>query len=259
MSRALLNSQVGSGSGFSVPARLKVCECVIEMIFVAEDIARTQAYATIYALEGLDRPPTQGVGTPEKSVRIGEVRAHVDRATERSDGPGIAGRRETDEAVGEISPWLSLVTRDRAIGCLSDLAKRRVAILPTLDRAPGEANSTQAVSLRVAAVQFNGSVQHVEGVFGARVRVLTVEEKAANKAFPGIQRLWPLPFQTVTLGSIQFRLNAADYVFGNLVLNREDIIERSIVVFRPQSRFGVRLDELPGNPNAVAEPSDAAP
>ena len=60
------------------------------------------------------------------------------------------------------------------------------------------------------------------------------------------------------LCSIDARLNAADHVFGDFVLDGEDVVKRPIVAFRPEVIAGLRLDELPGDPNAVAAPSHAA-
>ena len=60
------------------------------------------------------------------------------------------------------------------------------------------------------------------------------------------------------LSSIDSRLNAADHAFGNFVLDGEDVIKRPIVALCPEVITGLRLDELPGDPYAVAVFSDAA-
>ena len=59
-------------------------------------------------------------------------------------------------------------------------------------------------------------------------------------------------------GRIDLRLNAADHAVGDLVLNREDVVERPIIALRPEVSARLRLDQLSGDPDAVAALPDAA-
>src|SRR3972149_10863116 len=88
--------------------------------------------------------------------------------------------------------------------------------------------------------------------------MLTVEEHAPDKTLPGIQALWRLAFQAVVLRRVDVGLDTADHAAGDLVLDREHVVERPIVALRPQVIAGRRLDELPGDPDPVAALSDAA-
>src|SRR3990172_6203047 len=133
------------------------------------------------------------MGSPKKTVRICEVGARIDGSVERTDCLRITPLRHSDEALRKISPGLPGITRDRAIGPFSGFRKGCIAILPTLKRAPGQADGAPAMGLRVASVQLNSAVEHVESFFGACVRMLTVEEHAADNTLPGIQALWRLP------------------------------------------------------------------
>ncbi len=85
MSGALLNGQLRGSSGLGIPAGLKMSERVIELIFLAEDIARTQSYATINALDGLVRSSAQGMSGPEKTMRVREVGTDINGSAERID------------------------------------------------------------------------------------------------------------------------------------------------------------------------------
>src|SRR3990172_4697031 len=252
MPRTLLNGQLSGRSGLGIPAGLKMGERVIELIFIAKDVAGTQSDATIDGLNRLVRPSAEGMGSPKKTVRIGEVGVRIDGSPERPDCLHITPLRDRDEAMRKISPGFPGIRRDCAIGPFPGFCKGRLAILPALKRAPCKANGAQGMGLRVAGVQLDGAIEHAESLFGACVRMLTVEEHAADKTLPGIQALWWLPFQAVMLCRIDFRLNAADHAVGDFVLNREHVVERPVVAFRPQVIAGCRLDELPGDPDAVA-------
>ena len=91
--------------------------------------------------------------------------------------------RDRNEAMRKISPGFPRITGDRAIGPLGGFRKGCLAILPALKRAPCKTDGAQAMGLGVAGVQLDGAVEHFESVFGACVRVLTVEEHAAEKVF----------------------------------------------------------------------------
>src|SRR5436190_20228345 len=134
------------------------------------------------------------MGAPKKPMRICEVGTRIDGPAERTDCIGIAPLRQSDEAMRKISPGFLGIARDRASGPFSDFRKGRLSILPTLKRAPCKADRAQAMGLRVVAIQLNGAGEHVKGFLGAFVRMLTVEEHAADETLPGIQVLGWLPF-----------------------------------------------------------------
>src|SRR4030095_8957762 len=208
---ALLNGQLSGRSGVGIPPGLKMSERVVELILIAKDIARTQSYTAIDALNGLVWPSAQGMLGPKKTVRVGKIGARIDGSGERADCFRVMPLRHGDEAMRNISPGLLGIARDRAIGPFSDFRKGCVPILPALNRAPCKADRAQAMGFRVAVVQLDGAIEHAKGFFGACVRMLTVEEHAADKALPGVQVLWRLPFQAVMLCSVEFRLDAADH------------------------------------------------
>ena len=67
-----------------------------------------------------------------------------------------------------------------------------------------------------------------------------------------------LAFQTLVLGRIDLRLNAADHAVRDLVLNREDVVERPVVALRPEVSARLCFDQLSGDPDAVAALPHAA-
>lgn len=89
------------------------------------------------------------------------------------------------------------------------------------------------MGLSVTRVQVDCSRQQLKRLFGARIRMLAVEEQGADKTFPRIQALRRLSFQAVMFSSIDAWLNAAYYTFGNFVLDSEYVVKRPIVAFCP--------------------------
>jgi hypothetical protein len=142
----------------------------------------------------------------------------------------------------KVSPGFSWITGDRLIGSFSSFRKCCIAILPTLKSTPCKADGVQAMGLSVAGIQADGTLEHLESVFGAYFRMLAVEKQAADKTLPRIQALRRFSFLSVMLCSIDSRLNATDHVFGNFILDCEDIVNRPIVAFRPDVITGLCLD-----------------
>src|SRR4030095_9943148 len=147
------------------------------------------------------------MGGPKKPMRIGKVRTGIDGPAEGSDCVGIAPLGLGNEALRKMTPGLLGIARDRPVGPFSDFRKGGISILPSLKRAPCKADRTQAMGLRVVVVQLNGAGEHVKGVLGAFVRMLTVEEHAADETLPGIQVLGSLPFYATMLCSVEFGLH----------------------------------------------------
>src|SRR5262249_46077490 len=141
------------------------------------------------------------MGAPKKTMRIGKIRARLDRPAERTDGIGVASLRHPDKAMGKISPRFLGIARDRTISPGFGFREGLLSILPTLKRTPGEADSPQAMGCRIAVIQLGGAGQHVEGVPRSRVRMLAVEEHAAHETLPGVQVSRRLAFQAIVLGS----------------------------------------------------------
>src|SRR5262249_42815429 len=147
-----------------------------------------------------------------------------------------------NRAACKKGPGLARIASDAAVDSSSGLRKGSLAILPALKRTPDEAPSAQAVGLGVGWVQGDGPVEQVQSLAGARVGMLAKEEHGADEALPGIQALGRFPLRTVVLGGIHLGLDAADHTLRDLVLNREDVLERSIVTIRPEMISGLRFD-----------------
>ena len=145
MLRTLLNGQLSGRSGLYIPAGLKMSEGVVELILFAEDIAGAESHAPIDALDGLVRPSTQGMRCAQKAVGVCKVGACMDGPTEGADCLRIMPVRDAYEAARKVGPGFTRVARDRAIRAFRRSGEGSIAVLPTLKRAPGEADGAQAV------------------------------------------------------------------------------------------------------------------
>ena len=63
---------------------------------------------------------------------------------------------------------------------------------------------------------------------------------------------------TLDLGLEHARLDDADDPLGDLVLQLEHVVERTVELFRPQMRAGLGLDQLRGDAQPIAALADAA-
>ena len=80
---------------------------------------------------------------------------------------------------------------------------------------------------------------------------------AAQIVVVGVQA-FGLALGTLDFGTFQRRHDRADHTLGDLVLQLEDVVERAFETVGPQMRAGGRVDELPGDANAVRGLADAA-
>src|SRR5216683_164111 len=60
------------------------------------------------------------------------------------------------------------------------------------------------------------------------------------------------------LGPTQARLDRSDHTEGDLVLQREDVVDRAIVAFGPDVPAALGLDQLAGDADAAHRPAHAA-
>src|SRR5204863_5503717 len=82
--------------------------------------------------------------------------------------------------------------------------------------------------------------------------------KSADNAFPCVEAFWWLTPTADVLCRIKLWLDRSDYTFGNLVLDREDVVEIAVIALGPQMIASRSLDKLSRNPKAVAALSDRA-
>ena len=127
-------------SGLGIPAGLKVGEGVVELILLAEDIAGAQSHAAIDALDRLIRPSGEGMGCAEKAVGVCKVGACIDGPTEGGDRLRVMPVRDADEAARKMRPRFTGIARDGSIRAFRRSREGGIAVLPTLKRAPGEAD-----------------------------------------------------------------------------------------------------------------------
>ena len=68
----------------------------------------------------------------------------------------------------------------------------------------------------------------------------------------GIKAIGPLAFDALDFGPTQARLYRADHVQGDLVLKRENIVERAVKSLGPQMASSLRLYHLSGDTDTTA-------
>src|SRR5262245_60325531 len=74
----------------------------------------------------------------------------------------------------------------------------------------------------------------------------------------GVETVRRLATRPLDLGLLELRRDGPDDTRGDLVLQVEDILERSVEPVCPQMRAGCGIDELPRNADAAPCLSDAA-
>src|SRR5437016_9572404 len=68
--------------------------------------------------------------------------------------------------------------------------------------------------------------------------------KSADHAFPCVEAFWWLAPTADVLCRIKLWLNRGDYTFGNLVLDREDVVQIAIVALGPEMVASCGFDKL---------------
>src|SRR6266702_7909446 len=68
----------------------------------------------------------------------------------------------------------------------------------------------------------------------------------------GVEALRPLAFDALDFGPAKGRLVRADHVEGDLVLKRENVVQRTVETLRPQIACGLRLYHMRGDADPVA-------
>ena len=68
----------------------------------------------------------------------------------------------------------------------------------------------------------------------------------------GIEILRPPAFDALDLGRPEARFDRADRAEGDLVLEREDVVERAVVAFPPDMHAGLGFDQLRGDADPFA-------
>src|SRR5438093_2738248 len=119
-----------------------------------------ESQAPIDALDGRVRPSGEGMRCAEKAVGVCKVGACIDGPTEGADRLRIMPVRDADEAARKMGPGFTGIARDCAIRAFRRSREGAIAVLPTLKRAPGEADGAQAMGLGVARIELDGAVEH---------------------------------------------------------------------------------------------------
>jgi hypothetical protein len=83
--------------------------------------------------------------------------------------------------------------------------------------------------------------------------------KCAQNEIVGVKIVRPFAFDVLDLRGAQARLDRANDRQSDLVLQREYIVERTVIALGPKMRAGLRLDELCGDADTVASLSYASP
>ena len=83
----------------------------------------------------------------------------------------------------------------------------------------------------------------------AVVRQLGAQEQGAHDTLPGVEALRRLAARPGELGGQELGPDAADDAGGDLVLHREDVVERRRRSARPRGGAGGGVDELGGDPD----------
>src|SRR5438128_2082912 len=109
----------------------------------------------------------------------------------------------------------------------------------------------------VVRIQFDGVIQYADRLPGRAVGMLGEEVQAADETLPGVEalrRLAPGPFD---LRLLQLRRDRAEDAARDLVLQIENVLNRTIEAVRPEMRAGRGVDELAGDAHPVAGPAHA--
>ena len=120
--------------------------------------------------------------------------------------------------------------------------------------APGE----RRMCGRVAGLERERLLQQRYRVRRILRRVTIGERQGAQHEVIGIEAVGPFALDPLDLDLAQAGLDRTDHAHRELVLQIENIVLHPVVALGPQMDAGLRLDELAGDANAVAELAHAA-
>jgi len=117
----------------------------------------------------------------------------------------------------------------------------------------GEATPTdQGRGRRVGGVDCKSPLQQRDALANCRRGVLVRKRKGTQIQIVRVKVFDRLAGRPLDLGLAQLRLDRADHVTCHLVLQGEDIIERTVETVGPDMRSGCRVDQLTSDPHSVA-------
>ena len=77
------------------------------------------------------------------------------------------------------------------------------------------------------------------------------ERRRAQHKVVGVEIIGPFALDALNFGLTQARLDRGNHTRRQFVLQREDVVERSVVTIGPDVAPGLRFDELAGDAHAV--------
>jgi hypothetical protein len=182
----------------------------------------------------------------------GEIGTQLDRLGERRRCSLIVAISQADKGLRQKRPWLACIAGESPTDAVGGCGKGRVGILPSLEDPPSQANRFERVGSGVAGIQLNGVIQHVNRFPGRAVGMLAEEMEPADEALPGVEALRRFALCPIDLRLLQLWCNGAEHAARNLILQIEDVLDRTIEAIRPQMRAGCCVDELAGDTHPVA-------
>src|SRR5260370_7916627 len=114
------------------------------------------------------------------------------------------------------------------------------------------AHRGKSVRQRISGIERQCALQklqrlcHLRGHSGIDVG-LSLQDKVI-----GVEAVRPLALDALDFGPAQARLDRADYVKGDLVLKRKNVIERTVQALGPQIASTLPLYHFPGAPHTLA-------
>ena len=104
----------------------------------------------------------------------------------------------------------------------------------------------------VVRVQLDGLLEGFPCLLVRLIGHLVEQGIASNGVFPCVQAAGWLRADTLTFVAFYRRIDDRDNLLGDFVLNREDVFEVAVVLFRPDMMAGFRIDQLSGHANPAA-------
>ena len=159
---------------------------------------------------------------------------HADRKT---------GKRQRERIV--------LAVQDRRLG-MTDGGRPVLVTQSGAEEKAVMAHRRECVCQRISRFQLEGTVQKDQRIrylrrhSGINIRLRLQDEIVS------VEAVRPLAFDSFNFGPAQVRLDRADHIQGNFVLQRKNVIERTIEALGPQMAATLRFNHLRGNADTAA-------
>src|SRR6185437_5477305 len=110
----------------------------------------------------------------------------------------------------------------------------------------------------ISGLELERLLEQRNGLFRIFGRVAVGEGRGPQHKVVGIETFGPLALGSLDLRFPEARLDGADDAHRDLVLQGEDVVEGPIIALRPDMASRLRLQQLAGNANAIADLAHAA-